>query len=37
MRRVILSPKAKVDLAQVWDYTYAEWGTEQAEKYIREL
>ena len=37
MRRVILSPKAKVDLSQVWDYTYAEWGAEQAEKYIREL
>ena len=37
MRRIILSPKAKVDLSQVWDYTYAEWGTEQAEKYIREI
>ena len=37
MRRVILSPKAKVDLSQVWDYTYAEWGEEQAEKYIRDL
>ena len=37
MRRVILSPKAKLDLSQVWDYTYDEWGEEQAEKYIREL
>ncbi len=37
MRRVILSPKAKVDLSQAWDYTYAEWGAEQAEKYTREL
>ena len=37
MRRIILSPKAKEDLSQVWDYTYAEWGAEQAEKYIREL
>ena len=37
MRRIILSPKAKVDLSQVWDYTFAEWGAEQAEKYIREL
>ncbi|MCK4508544.1 MAG: type II toxin-antitoxin system RelE/ParE family toxin, partial [Desulfuromonadales bacterium] len=34
---VILSPKAKLDLSQVWDYTYDEWGEEQAEKYIREL
>ncbi len=37
MRKVILSPKAKVDLSQVWDYTCAEWGAGQAEKYIREL
>lgn len=37
MRRIILSPKAKVDLSQVWDYTCDEWGTEQAEKYIREI
>lgn len=37
MRRVVLSPKAKADLSQVWDYTYAEWGVEQAEKYTREL
>ncbi len=37
MRRVTLSPKAKVDLSQAWDYTYTEWGAEQAEKYIREL
>ncbi|MFC1779564.1 type II toxin-antitoxin system RelE/ParE family toxin [Thermodesulfobacteriota bacterium] len=37
MSGVILSPKAKADLSDVWDYTYSEWGTEQAEKYIREL
>ncbi len=37
MRRIIFSPKAKADLSQIWDYTYTEWGAEQAEKYIREL
>ncbi len=37
MSEVVLSPKAKVDLSQLWDYTYGEWGTEQAEKYIREI
>ena len=37
MMRVILSPKAKVDLSQIWDYIYDEWGEEKAEKYIREL
>jgi len=37
MSGVILSPKAKADLSDVWDYTYSEWGVEQTEKYIREL
>ena len=37
MKGVVLSPKAKADLSQIWDYTYAEWGEEQSEKYIREL
>ena len=37
MRKIVLSPKAKVDLSQVWEYTCAEWGNEQAEKYIREI
>lgn len=37
MSQVILSPKAKADLSDIWDYTLAEWGIEQAEKYVREL
>jgi len=37
MSGVVLSPKAKADLSDVWDYTYSEWGVDQAEKYIREL
>ncbi|MCD6476353.1 MAG: type II toxin-antitoxin system RelE/ParE family toxin [Anaerolineaceae bacterium] len=37
MGQVILSPKAKSDLSDAWDYTFAEWGIEQAEKYVREL
>jgi len=37
MSRVILSPKAKSDLSDIWDYTCAEWGIDQAEKYVREL
>ncbi len=37
MGQVILSPKAKSDLSDIWDYTVAEWGIEQAEKYVREL
>ena len=37
MSQTILSPKAKVDLSDIWDYTLAEWGVDQAEKYVREL
>ncbi len=33
MSQVILSPRAKLDL----DYTFLQWGVEQAEKYVREL
>ena len=37
MSRIVLSPKAKADLSEVWNYTYTQWGVEQTEKYIREL
>lgn len=37
MSEVRLSPKAKVDLSEIWDYTCTEWGAEQAEKYVRDL
>lgn len=37
MSGVVLSPKAKADLSDIWDYTCSEWGVEQAEKYVREL
>ena len=37
MSRVILSPRAKLDLSEIWDYTLLQWNVEQAEKYVREL
>ncbi len=37
MSPVDLSPKAKSDLSDIWDYTLAEWGIDQAEKYVRKL
>jgi toxin ParE1/3/4 len=30
-----LSPKARDDLSNIWDYTARQWGIEQAERYIR--
>lgn len=37
MSRYLLSPAAHADLEQIWDYTYARWGLDQAEEYVREL
>jgi len=37
MSQVVLSPKAKSDLNEIWDYTLEHWGVEQAENYVREL
>jgi len=37
MRGITLSPRAKLDLSEIWDYTCSQWGVEQAEKYLREL
>jgi toxin ParE1/3/4 len=34
--RYLLSPAAKADLEQIWDYTH-HWGVDQAEEYLREL
>ena len=31
MSEVILSPRAKLDLGEIWDYTLSQWGVEQAE------
>ena len=31
MSRVVLLPRAKDDLSNIWDYTLAAWGLEQAD------
>lgn len=37
MTAVALSPRAQRDLDEIWNYTEAHWGTEQAETYTRQL
>lgn len=37
MTKITLTPKAKIDLSNIWDYSLSEWGVNQAEKYVREL
>ena len=35
--RFVLTPRAQADLEEIWDYTAARWGLDQAETYTREL
>jgi toxin ParE1/3/4 len=37
LSRYVLSPAARVDLEQIWDYTCQPWDVDQAEAYLREL
>jgi toxin ParE1/3/4 len=37
MSRYILSPRARADLDEIWDFTVRTWGEQQAEDYIRLL
>jgi toxin ParE1/3/4 len=35
--RYVLSPRAKLDLEEIWSYTEDHWAFDQAEQYIREI
>jgi toxin ParE1/3/4 len=35
MSRYLLSPRARADLDDIWNYSAQRWGTDQAEDYIR--
>ncbi|MCX2930506.1 type II toxin-antitoxin system RelE/ParE family toxin [Mycobacterium sp. CVI_P3] len=37
MRSYVLSPAARADLEEIWDYTSERWGADQAEEYVREI
>ena len=37
MVRYILSPKAKADLSEIWDYGADHWGVDRATDYIRDI
>lgn len=34
MRKIRLTQSAQRDIESIWEYTFSEWGAEQAEKYI---
>jgi toxin ParE1/3/4 len=35
--RVAYTPRARDDLAEIWDYTAERWGTAQAERHVRAI
>jgi toxin ParE1/3/4 len=37
MNRYVLSPLARADIENIWDYTAENWGERQAERYAREI
>jgi toxin ParE1/3/4 len=37
MNSVRLTPQAKADLNDIWEYTAKQWNTDQAEAYMRAL
>lgn len=37
MHKYRLTPSAKSDLIEIWNYTIETWGEKQAEKYLQEI
>ena len=37
MTRYVLSPRAQADLDEIWNYSAADWGDDQAESYVRQI
>lgn len=37
MAKINLTKKAKIDLEEIWEYTYETWSGKQADKYYNEL
>ncbi len=37
MGRYLLSPRARADLDEIWNYTVERWGADQAETYVRSI
>jgi toxin ParE1/3/4 len=35
--RLVFSPRAQIDLDEIWTYTAARWDAEQAERYLRQI
>jgi toxin ParE1/3/4 len=37
VRTILLTPRAKADIDDIWSHSQAQWGEERTERYIRDL
>jgi toxin ParE1/3/4 len=37
LTKAVFSPRARSDVADIWDYTLANWGEARAERYVRAI
>ncbi|HEY1710858.1 MAG TPA: type II toxin-antitoxin system RelE/ParE family toxin [Rhizomicrobium sp.] len=37
MAGYVISPRARSDIAEIWDYSVAQWNVEQADRDLRDL
>ena len=37
MNRYTVTPRARADIEEIWNYTTEQWGADQAEEYVRML
>jgi len=37
VKTLLVTPKARQDLDAIWSHTVSEWGSQQAERYLRQL
>jgi len=35
MKKLVFTPAAQVDIERIWNYSFKEWGVDQAERYIK--
>lgn len=37
MKALVFSPQAEADIEAIWDYSAANWGPDQADRYTRDI
>ena len=37
MKALVFSPQAQADIEAIWDYSAANWGLDQADRYTKDI